>query len=289
MSPDVDSGTILYVVGVLFGLAAFAYFLPDVVFGLSITVRAALLLLAFVGLLLAGLALERDVLDLVAFALAAIAYVVWLYYVVSRYDPGRTAVFLLLALSAALFVGLGYGLREVEFVLDRRDAAAAVGGLVVAALVLVAADALAGGVAYEVGLNDSATVEVPERAGDRQSLALVETRVGTVTASNDFVFREPLDWPRTSGCLVGFDAPSDERALLEVGPSRVDAGDSIGGRSEVAAPITARLPVRTNRTGPLEVAVERGGSCEATRDSPTLLVFVGDDAPGGPNAGRPPA
>jgi hypothetical protein len=45
MDLDVDPARILLVVGVLFGIAAVLYFARDIVFELSITVRAILLLL----------------------------------------------------------------------------------------------------------------------------------------------------------------------------------------------------------------------------------------------------
>src|SRR6056297_2695609 len=108
----IDSGKLLYALGVLFAAAALLYFIRDVVFDLSITVKAALLLLGFVAAFTAGVAVERDVLDVVAFALSGVTYVVFVGYVVVRYRPGETGTFLLLAASAALFVGLGYALRE---------------------------------------------------------------------------------------------------------------------------------------------------------------------------------
>lgn len=96
---DIDSGKLLYALGV--------------VFDLSITVKAALLLLAFVAFLVAGLTLQRDVLDAVAVALAGVTYVV------VRYEPSETGIFLLLALSAGLFVSLGDALRERNLTVPR--------------------------------------------------------------------------------------------------------------------------------------------------------------------------
>ncbi|MFB6222774.1 MAG: DUF1109 domain-containing protein [Haloarcula sp.] len=70
----IDSGKLLYVLGILFAIAALLYFVRDVVFGLSITVKSALLLLGFIAFFVAGIALERDVLDIVAFALSGVTY-----------------------------------------------------------------------------------------------------------------------------------------------------------------------------------------------------------------------
>jgi len=133
----IDSGKLLYALGVLFAAASLLYFSRDVVFDLSITVKAALLCLAFVALFLAGLTVQRDVLDVVAFALAGVTYIVFVGYVVFRYDPGETGTFLLLAFSAALFVALGYLLREGTLAVPRRQAATVAAGLLLVSVALV--------------------------------------------------------------------------------------------------------------------------------------------------------
>lgn len=278
MSYDVDSGIVLYALGVLFGLAALVYFLPDVVFGLSITVRAALLLFAFLAFLVGGFALERDVLDQVSFALAAAAYVVFVWYVVTRYELGETGTFLLLAASAALFVGLGFATRERDVAVPRRTALAVVGALLAVALVLVVADAVAGGVAYELQLRETATAEEPlERPPNEERLVPAETQVGTVTATNQFAFREPLDLPRLGGCLAGVDGAG--RDFVHVGYDRGhDRSEAIASRSETTVPIEATVPVRANASEPREYAIERGTDCDVEREAPTLIVLVGEDA-----------
>jgi len=122
MNLEFDSGKLLYALGVLFAIGAFLYFVRDVVFDLSITVKAAVLFFAFVAFFLAGVAIERDVLDVVAFALSGISYAVFLGYVIVQYAPGGTGTFLLFGASAVLFLGLGYLVRERDPALSLRRA-----------------------------------------------------------------------------------------------------------------------------------------------------------------------
>jgi len=270
----IDSGKLLYALGVAFAAAALLYFSRDVVFGLSITVKAALLFLLFVALFLAGLTAQRDVLDVVAFALAGVTYVVFVGYVVLRYGPGETGTFLLLAFSAGLFVGLGYLLREGRVAVPRRQAVAVAAGLLLVSVALVGLDAVGGGVTYDVATESSVTVEPP---GDGPSpYGRYEKRVGTVTASNEFVFTRALSLPELRGCLVG---PGSERRnmYLSYEYPGYAAPDTIGGGATREFPVLAALAVDRNQTEPMTYAVERGSDCSADRSEPTLLVVVGDD------------
>ncbi|MDS0282591.1 DUF1109 domain-containing protein [Haloarcula onubensis] len=270
----IDSGKLLYALGVAFAAAALLYFSRDVVFGLSITVKAALLFLAFVALFLAGLTTRRDVLDVVAFALAGVTYVVFVGYVVLRYGPSETGTFLLLSVSAALFVALGYLLREGAVTVPRRQATTIVAGLLLVGVALVGLDAVGGGVTYDVATESSVTVDPP---GDGPTpYSRDERRVGTVTASNGFVFTRALDLPDVRGCLVG---PGTERAdvYLSYDYPGYDRPDTIGGGATREFPVVADFAVDRNRTEPVTYAVERGGDCGADRSAPTLLVAVGDE------------
>ena len=270
----IDSGKLLYALGVLFAAAALLYFVRDVVFGLSITVKAALLFVLFVGCFVGGLAMTRDILDVIGFALSGIAYVVFVGYVVVRYDPGETGTFLLLALSAALFVGLGYLLREVDVSLSRRTASSIGLALLVASSALVAVDAVGGGVSYELTTEDRVTVTPqPTRPGDGGVVAR-SVSIGAVTASNDFVFTRALDLPSLAGCVVG--GPAEQGRDLWVGYNwtEIRQDDVIRGGQQLSFRVEADLLVDTNRTEPLTYDVSQGGDCDATRDRPTLLVRI---------------
>lgn len=270
----IDSGKLLYVLGVLFAAAALLYFVRDVVFDLSITVKAALLLLGFVAFVVGGVALEQDVLDVVAFALAGVTYVVFVGYVVVRYRPGETGTFLLLAASAALFVGLGYALRRGLPSLSRRPAAYALGALVVVSVLLVGVDAATGGVQYAVQTNESVTVAVPAGEHPGGEYVHVTRRIGSITATNPSPFTRALSLPEVSGCLVG--TTPTAREDLWVSTDIEWDEDTIGGSATRSYALTGEFTLDANRTKPTTYAVERDIGCAAERSEPTIAITVGE-------------
>ncbi|QGA81721.1 hypothetical protein [Halomicrobium sp. LC1Hm] len=276
MNLTLDSGKLLYGLGVAFALGALVYFARDVVFGLSITVTAALLLVAFVGFLLAGLSRERDLLGTVAFTISGLSYVVFLGYVVSRYEPGETVVFFLLAGSAALFVGLGYGVREAGIALGRRTTIGVVIALLVVSASLVTADALGGDVSYTVETNDTTTVALSGVGSDTDRVRGT-ARVGTLTATNPSWFTRPVDLPSIRGCLAGVEQGERSRANVDYEPASYDTPNRLGGQSTRVHELTVSFDFATNQTGDRRFAVERRGDCEPTRSEPTLFLVVDPD------------
>lgn len=277
MDLDIDSGKLLYALGVLFAAGAFVYFVRDVVFGLSITVKAFLLFGAFVGFFFAGVAVQRDILDVVALALSALAYVVFVGYVLSRYEPGDTAAFVLFAGSAALFVGLGYHHRQGNLSVPRRTAGSAILIVVAVGLVLVGADLVGGGVTYTVEMNETVTVAGPETSPAERETVPGEARVGTVTATNGFVFARPLDLPALRGCLVGAGDVPDDRVSIRYEERRFERTDVVPGNADRTFDITARIPIATNGSRSQTFTVERADSCDVSRSEPTVVVVRGGD------------
>ncbi|RQG92914.1 hypothetical protein EA462_01445 [Natrarchaeobius halalkaliphilus] len=275
MNLDLDGGKVLYALGIAFALGALLYFVRDVVFGLSITVTAALLFVLFVAFFVAGLALERDLLDPVAFALAAITYAVFLWYVVSRYQLWETGIFLVLAVSAALFIGLGYGVREYRLAVPLRIAGLIVVALLAVSLVFVGADVAGGGISYGAELEERVTVTVPDDASGGDTVR-VERHLGTVTATNEFVFTRPLDMPGVRGCVVGTDEIADEHVHVGYDPGSYQQPEAVGGNDAYSADLTAQFTVDVD-ADELALAVERGDDCDVTRSEPTLVVVVGED------------
>ncbi|WP_254272760.1 DUF1109 domain-containing protein [Haloarcula marina] len=277
MNFDIDSGKLLYALGVVFAAAALVYFVRDVVFGLSITVKAVLLFVAFVVFFLGGVSVDRDVLDVVSFALAGVAYVVFVGYVVLRYAPDESRIFMLLAISAGLFVTLGYLLRERNLEISGRTATAVVVALLLLSTVLVGADALGGDVTYDLQTESSVTVDP---AGDGPPGGYVERQlpVGTLTATNDFVFTRALSFPQLRGCLVGVeDVPHNDVWVAYEFPSYERPSTIAGGTTRSFA-VEASIPVDVNATESRTYAIERGSDCTVERASPTLLLSVEDES-----------
>ncbi len=279
MDIEFDSGKLLYAIGVALAIAALIYFVQDLVFGLSITVKAALLFIAFAAFFAVGVATERDVLDAVAFALSGGAYLVFLWYVADSYPIEETGTFLLLAGSAALFVGLGYLLRERGFALPVRTAASVVAVLAVVSLVLVGADAVGGGVTYGLETNESITVQPPTGDHPDDYVPGVERRVGTLTATNEFVFRRALDPPRVEACVTDRNGTVQREGYVQLRSPGEEYGhpQSIGGGATVPMHLFLHLDRDRNQTESVTYAVEQARECPTDVDGPTVAIVVDPD------------
>jgi hypothetical protein len=270
MKLDVDPAKVLYAVGALFGVAAVLYFARDIVFELSITVRALLLLLAFVAFLVGAVASSRSPLVSVFAILSAAAYLAFVGYTLSRFAVGSDGTFFVLLVSAGLFLLLGYLVRERDVSPDPRTAQYVVLGLALAGLVLVGADVVASDVEYEVSTAEDVGIESEGQVA-----------VGTLTIDNRFVFREPVDAPDAVACIY---VPEFEAYEMRPEPVqyRVD-GDGVPNSIPGSRTISARMLVgfheeeAANVTGP--IPIERVEKCPAESAEPRITVVVGGEAP----------
>lgn len=275
MNLEVDPAKLLYAVGALFGVAAVGYFARDLVFELSITVRALLLLLAFVVLLVAALAAARHALVLVFAVLSAAAYLAFLAYTLSRFDVGADGTFLALLVSAGLFLALGYLVRERGVSPSPTTTRSVAVAVVLVAALLVGADVAASEVTYDVSMEDAAVVD------DRGEVVL-----GALTVANRFVFREPIDVPQAFACIY---VPAMEEYDMRPHPVqyRVDDGrvpDSVGGAGTITVTMTVRLSDEEAATVDGPLPVELADACPDAGDDPRIVVVMGEDMPRPPRA-----
>ena len=274
MNFAVDGGKLLYALGIAFALGALVYFTRDVVFGLSVTVTALLLFVGFLAAFVAGLALDRDVLDVVAYALGGLSYVVGVGYVLTRYAVGETGTFLLLSVSAAVFLGLGYAVREHDLAVDRRTAGIVLFGALAVSVVFVGADAATGGVVYTAALDDETTAQLTS-AEAAEPRRVVEVSVGTLVARNDSPFTRPIDLPAARACVVGVDTPRGaDRGSLQYDP-RPD-GTPLAGGGERSYELRVVVPTTANESR-VTYGIERREDCDVRRETPTILIV--DDEP----------
>lgn len=273
MNLEIDPAKVLYVVGVLFGIAAVAYFARDIVFELSITVRALLLLLGFAVLLVAALAASRNAFVLVFAVLSAAAYLAFVAYTLSRFKVGADGTFLVLFVSAGLFLALGYLVRERDMTPSPRTARYVAVGVLLVAAVLVGADVVASEVTYEVVVEDEAVVD------DRGQVI-----IGAVRVENQFVYREPIDVPRAFACIY---VPGMDEYDMRPEPVqyRVDDGripDSVPGAGTITATMTVGLSDEEAATVDGPMPIEVAAECPDPGDEPLIVVVTGGDMP------RPP-
>lgn len=278
MKLNLDGGKLLYALGVVFAVAALMFFVRDVVFGLSITVTAVLLFCIFVGSLIVGLIINRDLLDVVGYAIAGVTYVIFLWYVTNRYELGETGLFVVLLLSACLFVSLGYGVREQSIQIDRQKAIYAVIGLGAIGVIFVGADLTTGDIEYTVELEDDASVVITEEQAERDR-PRVSTTVGTMTVRNPTPFSRPVDTPSARGCFSGGSEPIDEEFRIRYEPRSFGIADRLAGGEERTQTLIAEVPVFADEPREAEYAVEQADSCEMSHDEPTLVVVFDNDNP----------
>jgi hypothetical protein len=279
MNYDVDPATVLTAVGVIFAVAAVAYFARDIVFDLSITVRALLLFLAFAALLVSALASTRDAVVVIESVLAAAAYLAFLTYTLSRFEVGADGTFLALLVSAILFLALGYLLQERGVSPSKRTARSAVVAIALLAVVLIGADVAASEVTYDVQIAEEATV------GDDGV-----TSVGTLTVDNKFLFREHLEEPRAFACIYrtgtadgnATDEPPWRPHPIEYRVDGERLPDTVPGGATITAAMTVRLGDEERATADGSIPVERAESCPPESTGQRIVVVRGTEVP------RPP-
>ncbi|WP_254837646.1 hypothetical protein [Natronomonas marina] len=265
MALGLDREKLLYVVGILLGVAAAAYFGFQLFEGVSPATTATLLFAGFLCFLLVGVGFDVETLDIVAYALAAGCYLVFVAYVLSRFDVGDGGTFLLLAGSSALFIALGYLAQRDSLTLGRRRAAVAVVAVLLASVALVGVDLAGPQPTTTAEFEES--VEIPD-VRDRAT-------VGTVTVTNGFFLPRRADIDRYHACVYG---PEYRPAPLEYRPS---LGSPLlgGGESrsyELALPGFVFYDDNgTRREGfqDLEsIPVETAAECPERSDEPKVVV-----------------
>lgn len=264
MPLDFDRVTILYVVGILLGVAATVYFGFQLLEDLSPVTTSVLLLLGFVALLLLAIAISIERLDLVLYALAAGFYLVFVAYLLSTFDVGSAGTFLLLAASSLLFIGLGYLASRGRLALTRRQARLGVAVVVVLGVGLVGIDLI--GPQPTESTEFESEVDIPPL---RESVV-----VGTVTVENEFVFPREVEPTRFYACTY---TPERIVQSLQYRPST--RNELLGGGAIQRFDLLLFGHVfydGEDRRGGLRdvdtIPVERAETCPESVDSPRIVV-----------------
>ncbi|MFC7078030.1 hypothetical protein [Haloarcula halophila] len=222
MSP-VSPSVIAYGFGAVFGILAVVYFARDILLSLSVTSKLALLYAGSLSLLSVGVFGDGAV-SLVGFTIGGAGYAVSSFYLVKWYNWQRIGRFAISAISAVLFVCLGWLLSSGVLAGGIELAGTAGVVLVGAALTLAAVDRNEGEVVrYEVTI-----AETIETRTDR---------IGTVEVRNESgLFRHAFELP-SFRCVVG-NGKAEQTIPVRVG-SVVDSGASatIGPSESRDAPI----------------------------------------------------
>ena len=270
---------LLYAVGIVLGVVAVAYFGFQLFDQVSPATTAVALFAGFLVFLVAGIATEAELLDVVAYGLAAGCYLVFVAYVLARFDVGDGGTFLLLAASSALFVALGYLAQEGRLELSRRRATLAVLVVALSTLAVVGVDVVSAGASASAEFGDS--VEVPERGA--------ATTVGTVTLANPSFLPRKADVPQYHACayLPGLQ-PTPLTYESPPGSPLLDGGEARRFDLELPGVVfytengTRRESVRDRERVPVET-VE---TCPESAGEPKVVVVEGTDLPRTPDPRR---
>ena len=189
--------------------------------------------------------------------------------------------FLALALSSALFVGLGYLVRERDLALDREGTAAVVTATLVLGVALVGFDAVGAAPDYTMELRDSVNVTSGE-----------DVRIGTLVARNGFPLSRTMDVPEYGACLY----TPDRRLPTRLYVDRYEPGrpsDLLRGGETRRFPARLNVPYNLAGEEPEDgrpervtlgvIPVETAASCPAAADvfEPKVVVIRGDPHDGG--------
>jgi hypothetical protein len=266
MDLKIDRVKILYIVGVLLGVAAAFYFGFRLLEDLSPTTTSGVLVLVFVAFLLAGLYVETDVLDTVFYALGAGSYVVFVSYTLSVFELGDGGVFVLLAGSSALFIALGYASSKGVLDTERRTAAVGVAVVLVVVLALLGFDVTGEQPTHTAEFEEE--IEVPPLPG--------EATVGEVTVENPFPLSRTADVPTYDACLYAPELRRTRARYEDRTRGLVVAG---GGSRTFELTVGVSLfydPETEELRGELEeagtVPVERADECPESSDAVKLVV-----------------
>jgi len=283
MDLNVDRVKVLYVVGVLLGVAAAFYFGFRLLEDLSPTTTSAVLVLGFLAFLFAGLYVETETLDTVFYALGAGSYVVFVFHTISAFDLGDGGVFVLLAGSSALFIALGYASSEGMLEIERRTAAVGVAVVVVLGFALLGFDATGAQPTHTAEFEDE--VEIPDLPG--------EAVVGEVTVENPFALSRTAEVQNYGACLY---TPERRMANVRVrdGSPRdllLAGGESRTSELTVGAAVFYDLNQETEERyeglrGRGTVPVEQAEECPEDSDEVKLVVVSDGERGGLPTPGR---
>lgn len=280
--PGVGRSTVGYLLAVGLLSLALGWVLTSGATSLAPAVRGLLLALLVATLLVLGLAVEAGVLvsrverhRRVAargtYAIALLAHLALLWYATATYDlgPGVGALLAIwFLLLARLFVrSFNRGTR----VATPRASRVALSVLVLSGVALAGYDATAPG------------VETTATTYDRASIDLVEigTEDGTVVRSaplvrldhrNEFPFARHVDAPAYDACVAGDDAGAVRNVSVYDAGSRLVDG-RFTGTGAARTYVRATLRLRADPGESIALDVERGSSCDADRERPTLSFW----------------
>jgi hypothetical protein len=207
------------------------------------------------------------------YGVIVVSAVVLFFETVSTFDLGDgVTVIGLLAIATALFLAR-YALDADNHLASGQRATYALGVVTTVTVGILVADVVTGGLAYELRLNDNATI-----SQEHEQLS-----VGSLTATNPTPLPEAVDTPQYQSCTVGnwtaYRPPRDGPERHPVGSDiHVDSGynEHILSYSTKSYPV--RLHLRAANIAGEPISIMHTTECPATdTGAPRVAVFEAND------------
>lgn len=261
MDYKIDESKLLYGLGAFLGIIAIIYFGHELILDLSPTIKSFILLSGTVMFLGAAEYVRHGFLKSSFYIFSAFSYLSFLVYMFSRFSFGSEQIFLILAASSAVFIGLGYLRSEKGYEITQDQAKKVLGAVVALVALAIVFDVVGAQPEYNLELNE--TVEVVE--GE-------EVEIGVLEIKNQFPLSRNVDTPRFGGCIF-FEEGQDGRNLY-VSP---DAEGIIEGSNTKRLPLTER--VRSQRDQNVSVSGNYtvvNEECPSEPEEKTIYIHEGE-------------
>lgn len=264
MDFKIDEAKLLYGLGAFLGIVAIVYFGHELILDLSPTIKSFILLSSTVMFLGAAEYVKQGILKSSFYIFSAFSYLSFLVYIFARFSFGSEQIFLLLAASSAVFIGLGYLRSEKGYEVTQDQARKVLGAVMILVALAVVFDVMGAQPEYNLELQE--TVEVVE--GE-------EFEIGVLEIQNDFPLSRNVDTPTFRGCI--FIEEGHDGRNIYVNPE--DSG-LVGGSTTEIVPLTEDAHYERHEdqnvsiSGNYTVVNEK---CPSEPEERTIYIHGGDD------------
>jgi hypothetical protein len=261
MDFKIDEAKLLYGLGAFLGIIAIIYFGHELILDLSPTIKSFILLSGTVMFLGAAEYVRHGFLKSSFYIFSAFSYLSFLVYIFARFSFSSEQIFLILAASSALFIGLGYLRSEKGYEVTEDQAKKVLGAVIALVALAVVFDVVGAQPKYNLELKE--TVEVVE--GE-------EFEVGVLEIKNDFLLSRNVDTPTFRGCL-----------FIEEGHDRRNIYVSPDDRGLIAGSATERLSLTESVRSPHDQNMSVSGNytvvnqeCPSEPEERTIYIHEGE-------------
>lgn len=264
MDFKIDEAKLLYGLGAFLGIVAIIYFGYELILDLSPTVKSFIFLSSTVMFLGAAEYVRNGILKSAFYIFSAFSYLSFLVYMFARFSFSSEQIFLILAASSAVFIGLGYLRSEKGYEVTRDQARRILGTLMVLVALAIVFDVIGAQPEYGLELNENVEVTAGE-----------EFEIGVLEIQNDFPLSRNVDTPTFRGCL--FIEEGHDGRNIYFSP---DAGGLVGGSKTERIPLIENAHYERHEdqnvsiSGNYNVVNEE---CPSEPEERTIYVHAGED------------